>query len=102
LADKNRELEPSEIDALLAPLGIPRERPIVLQASRFDLFKDPIGVINAYRMVKPYHDCVLVLAGGGADDDPEGARVLAGVGGAAARGARIHGRHLPPGAPPTT
>jgi trehalose synthase len=43
LADKNRELEPSEIDALLAPLGIPRERPIVLQVSRFDRFKDPIG-----------------------------------------------------------
>lgn len=98
LADKNRELEPSEIEALLSPLGIPRERPVVLQVSRFDRFKDPIGVINAYRMVKPYHDCVLVLAGGGADDDPEGERVLAAAREAAARDSDIHVLDLPPDA----
>jgi trehalose synthase len=98
LADKNRELDPSEMDALLAPLGIPRDRPMVLQVSRFDRFKDPIGVINAYRMVKPYHDAVLVLAGGGANDDPEGARVLAGVREAAARDRDIHVLDLPPDA----
>jgi trehalose synthase len=79
LADKNRAMEPAEVSRLLEPLGIPADRPLIVQVSRFDRFKDPVGVIAAYRMLKRYHDAVLVLAGGGADDDPEGARVLADV-----------------------
>ena len=47
-----------------------------LQVSRFDRFKDPLGVIQAYRLVKKHHDVRLVLAGGGATDDPEGEIVL--------------------------
>jgi trehalose synthase len=56
--------------------GINRKRPIVTQVSRFDRAKDPVGVIRAYKMAKQYEDCQLILAGGGAADDPEGAAVL--------------------------
>ncbi len=76
LSDKNRELSASEIDDAASRFGIPRDRPMVLQVSRFDRFKDPLGVIKAYRMVKKYNDCILVLAGSPATDDPEGAAVL--------------------------
>lgn len=76
LSDKNRELSPGEIAEVVERLQIPLDRPIILQVSRFDRFKDPIGVIKAFRMVKKYHDCLLVLAGSAATDDPEGKEVL--------------------------
>ncbi len=79
LDEKNRDLPPDQVDAILQRLGIPRDKPILLQVSRYDRFKDPIGVVNAYKLVKRHHDCRLVLAGGGASDDPEGAQVLAEV-----------------------
>src|SRR5438445_3179734 len=79
LSDKNRELTTEEMDRILHGVDVPRDKPILLQVSRFDRFKDPVGVIQAYRMVKKSHDCRLVLAGGAAADDPEGAEVLAGV-----------------------
>ncbi len=79
LSDKNKELSAAEIDSELSKFGISTDRPIILQVSRFDKFKDPLGVIEAYQMVKKYNDCVLVLAGGGAADDPEGAQVLSAV-----------------------
>jgi trehalose synthase len=53
-------------------LGVPRDKPILLQVGRFDRFKDPLGVIEAYRLVKRQHDCRLVLVGGAESDDPEG------------------------------
>jgi trehalose synthase len=76
VSEKNRELTAAEIDGAASRFGIPRDRPMLLQVSRFDRFKDPIGVIKAYRMVKKYNDCVLVLAGSPASDDPEGEAVL--------------------------
>jgi len=76
LSDKNRDMSESEIRETLDKLGIPADRPMLLQVSRFDRFKDPIGVIKAYRMVKKYNDCILVLAGSPATDDPEGEEVL--------------------------
>lgn len=79
LSDKNCELAPQEVDRILEGLGVPRDKPILLQVSRFDRFKDPVGVVEAYRLVKRTHDCRLVLAGGTATDDPEGAEVLAEV-----------------------
>jgi len=79
LADKNRELEPEFIRKVLEDFGIDSKRPIITQISRFDRLKDPVGVVQAYRLVKKYHDCQLVLAGGGASDDPEGEAVLAEV-----------------------
>jgi trehalose synthase len=79
LSEKNRELTPEEIQAVLDRLGIERDKPIVLQVSRFDSFKDPVGVIQAFRMVRRHTPCKLVLAGGEATDDPEGPRIFAEV-----------------------
>jgi trehalose synthase len=76
LSEKNCELEPEFIAGVLARYQIDPQRPILTQISRFDRLKDPVGVIRAYRIVKRYFDCQLVLAGGGAPDDPEGAVVL--------------------------
>ena len=72
LSDKNRELEKSEIDRVVSEFGISLDKPIILQVSRFDRFKGPLGVIRAYRMVKKEINCQLILAGGEASDDPEG------------------------------
>ncbi|MEW6033566.1 MAG: glycosyltransferase [Chloroflexota bacterium] len=79
LSDKNKELPQSTIDSVLERLGIPQDKPLVTQVSRFDYLKDPVGVIEAFDLVKKSIDCRLVLAGGGATDDPEGERVLAEV-----------------------
>lgn len=76
LSDKNRELDSSEIRNVFDKLNIPRDKPVILQVSRFDRFKDPIGVIKAYRLVKKYNDCRLVLAGSPATDDPEADIIL--------------------------
>jgi trehalose synthase len=76
LSDKNRDLTAEEVSAALQGFGIPQDRPMLLQVSRFDRFKDPLGVIQAYRLVKKYNDCILVLAGSSATDDPEGEQVL--------------------------
>ncbi len=76
LSEKNCELPPKFIADVLARYQIDPVRPILTQISRFDRLKDPVGVVRAYRIVKRYFDCQLVLAGGGASDDPEGAAVL--------------------------
>ncbi len=77
LSDKNGPIPEAERLETLNRLNIDPERPLLLQVSRFDRFKDPLGVIAAYRMVKPYYpELQLVLVGGPADDDPEGAEVL--------------------------
>lgn len=96
LSDKNRELDPAEIDRILERLRVPQDKPIVTQVSRFDRFKDPVGVIEAFRLVRKYNDCRLVLAGGSATDDPEGAQVLASVHEAANGDPDIHVLELPP------
>jgi trehalose synthase len=76
LSDKNKELPEDIINSVCQKFGLNRERPIITQISRFDYLKDPVGVIKAYKMVKEHVDCQLVLAGGGATDDPEGMKVL--------------------------
>jgi trehalose synthase len=76
LSEKNKDLEESYVQQVCDNFGIDRSRPIVTQISRFDRLKDPVGVIRAYKMARKYVDCQLVLAGGGAADDPEGAVVL--------------------------
>lgn len=76
LSDKNKELPQETIDGVLKKYGITNDKPIVTQISRFDRLKDPIGVIAAYKHVKRYNECQLILAGGGASDDPEGVQVL--------------------------
>jgi len=99
LAEKNRDLEPEFIHMVLARYQIDRKRPILTQISRFDRLKDPVGVIRAYRIVKRYFDCQLVLAGGGAADDPEGAVVLKEVQREADGDPDIHVLELPTWAP---
>ena len=76
LSEKNGPLDPEFILQVLRRYQIDPHRPILTQISRFDRLKDPVGVIRAYRIVKRYFDCQLVLAGGNALDDPEGALVL--------------------------
>lgn len=76
LSDKNRELPQETVNAVLQKYGIIRDKPIVTQISRFDRLKDPVGVIQAYQLVKKYIDCQLILAGGAASDDPEGIAVF--------------------------
>ncbi|MBI4355528.1 MAG: glycosyltransferase, partial [Candidatus Omnitrophica bacterium] len=97
LSDKNRELEPAIIDSVLQRLQIPRDRPLITQVSRFDRLKDPLGVIDAFLLVRKSFQCRLVLAGGGASDDPEGASVLADVRAKAQGRDDIHVLDLPPG-----
>jgi trehalose synthase len=96
LAAKNREMPRPEVERRLEALGIPLDRPLIVQVSRFDPWKDPVGVIEAYRLVRRFRDSVLVLAGGSADDDPEGAEVLARVQEAANGDPDIHVLALPP------
>jgi len=76
LSEKNCPVDPEFTQQVLERYQIDSQRPILTQISRFDRLKDPVGVIRAYRIVKRYFDCQLVLAGGNASDDPEGALVL--------------------------
>jgi trehalose synthase len=76
LSEKNKMLDDEVVNKVCDDFGVDRNRPIVTQISRFDRLKDPVGVIQAYKLAKRYVDCQLVLAGGGATDDPEGAAVL--------------------------
>jgi trehalose synthase len=99
LSDKNCPIPEAERLATLAAQGIDADRPLLLQVSRFDRFKDPLGVIEAYRLVKPYYpELQLALAGGPADDDPEGAEVLREVLSCAADDKDIKVLMLPPNA----
>ena len=99
LSEKNRDLDDSFIASVLSRFSIDARRPILTQISRFDRLKDPVGVIRAYRIVKRYFDCQLVLAGGGASDDPEGAIVLDEVRRVANSDPDIHILELPTWAP---
>ncbi len=76
--------------------NIPLNKPIILQVSRFDKFKDQIGSIKTYRLVKKYTDCRLILAGSPATDDPEGEAVLNSVKEFAGNDPDIHILLLPP------
>ncbi len=76
LSDKNKDLPEEVIQSVFDRFGIDRSRPVITQISRFDFLKDPTGVIKAYRIAKRHVDLQLVLAGGAATDDPEGAEVL--------------------------
>jgi trehalose synthase len=98
LSEKNRELRRAEVQQVLDGFEIPRDKPILLQVASYARSKDPLGVIQAYRLAKKYVDCRLVLAGGGATDNPEGGEVMARVQEAAAKDRDIHVLVLPPDA----
>ena len=99
LSEKNCPLDSEFIQQVLHRYQIDPHRPILTQISRFDRLKDPVGVIRAYRIVKRYFDCQLVLAGGSASDDPEGALVLKEVVRSADRDPDIKILELPAWAP---
>jgi trehalose synthase len=72
----NREMTEQEVAAILARYpAIPLDLPLVVQVSRFDKWKDPQGVIDAFRIARQKVDCTLVLVGSSATDDPEGTAV---------------------------
>jgi len=98
LSPKNCELPAENIARCLDRFNIPRDLPILTQVSRFDRFKDPLGVIQAFQMLNGSVDARLVLAGGGAADDPEGAAVLEEVEDAARGDERVVVLMLPPDA----
>lgn len=99
LSEKNRELNEEEIQGMCRDLGIDTEKTFMLQVSRFDRFKDPLGVIQAFRLARQYiPDLCLVLAGGRATDDPEGALVRSEVEAFAENDRNIQVLELPPDA----
>jgi trehalose synthase len=72
---KNREMSEDEIDERLKHYDIPTDFPLIVQISRFDRWKDPEGVIEAFKLVRKRVDSTLVLLGNVATDDPEGTKV---------------------------
>jgi len=96
LAEKNVDLPPETVAGILADFKLDPERPLLVQVSRFDRFKDPLGVIRAWQLAKRFAPGLqLVLAGGGAADDPEGEAVLHEVRAAARQDDSIHVLLLP-------
>jgi len=75
LSEKNRDLTPREVGSILASLQVPTDRPLLVQVGAFSPGQDPLGVVNAYRLVKKHHDVRLVVAGT-AGDDRESLEVL--------------------------
>ena len=71
----NRDLSEAETTERLHHYGIPTDLPLVVQVSRFDRWKDPKGVIDAFKLARKEVDCTLVLVGNVASDDPEGEEV---------------------------
>jgi trehalose synthase len=72
----NYEIDDSIIDRRLRHYAIPTDLPLIAQISRFDHWKDPHGVIEAFRIARKKVDCTLVLLGNVATDDPEGQAVF--------------------------
>src|SRR5256714_1709662 len=72
---KNHELTDKEIDERLAHYNIPTDLPLVVQISRFDPWKDPVGVLEAFKRARKELDATLVLLGNFATDDPEGEQI---------------------------
>jgi trehalose synthase len=97
LSEKNRELAPREVTMILRSLGIPQDRPLLVQVAPFTVGEDPLGVVNAYRLVRKYYPVRLVLAGT-AQSDPESTAVLAELREAAQHDDSIIVRELPPDA----
>jgi len=96
LSDKNKNLSDDQINSVFSSFGIDRSRPVITQISRFDYLKDPLGVIRAYKLAKRRVDAQLVLAGGGAMDDPEGPVIMEQVKDEAEKDKDIFVLFLPP------
>ena len=97
LSDKNRDMPLREVAAILRGLGIPQDRPLLVQVGAFTPAEDPLGVVNAYRLVKKHYNVRLVLAGTGGGER-ESVETLAELREAAAHDADIVVLELPPDA----
>ena len=97
LSEKNRELGPREVTTILRSLGIEQDRPLLVQIAPLTPAEDPLGVVNAYRLVKKHYNVRLVLAGTGGSE-PESLAVLAELRDAAQHDPDILIRELPPDA----
>lgn len=75
LSSKNKEIGDEVISKYLRKFGVPGDKPLITQISRFDRWKDPVGVIEVFKLVKEKVDCRLVLCGNMAMDDPEGWKI---------------------------
>ncbi|MBN1794334.1 MAG: glycosyltransferase [Candidatus Omnitrophica bacterium] len=75
LSPKNCDISQQEIDHYIEYYNIPLDKPIMLQISRFDKWKDPQGVVEVFKRVRKEVDCRLILCGNAATDDPEGAEI---------------------------
>ena len=75
LSSKNKEISEKTINHYLNKFKIPTEKPFIAQVSRFDEFKDPLGVIKIFKKIKKKIDCSLVLVGSPAMDDPTGQKI---------------------------
>lgn len=96
-SEKNIELVNDEVKGILHQFNIDTTRPVITQISRFDQFKDPNGVIKAYKLIKKFNPKLqLILAGGSATDDPEGESVLKSIQETAKGDNDIHILNLPP------
>jgi trehalose synthase len=73
---KNKPVSETKMSKYLDKFGIERKKPIISQVSRFDPWKDPIGVVKIFERVRKRMDCQLVLLGQFATDDPEGHKIL--------------------------
>ena len=97
LSEKNRELAPREVSSVLRALAIATDKPLLVQIGAFTAAEDPLGVVNAYRMVKKHHDVRLVLAGTSAGE-PDSLEILSELRETAHNDPDILVRELPPDA----
>jgi trehalose synthase len=97
LSEKNRDLSPREVASVLRTLSIPQDKPLLVQIGAFTAAEDPVGVVNAYRMVKKHHDVRLVLAGTSAGE-PESLAILSELRETAQADPDVIVRELPPDA----
>ena len=97
LSDKNRDMPLREVAGTLRSLGVPQDRPFLLQVGAFTPAEDPLGVVNAYRLVKKHYNIRLVLAGSGGGEH-ESVETLAELREAASHDGDIVVLELPPDA----
>jgi trehalose synthase len=97
LSEKNRDLTAREVTGTLRGLGVAQDKPILLQVAPFTRAEDPLGVVNAYRLVRKHYNVRLVLAGT-SDSEREGREVLGELREAARHDPDITVLELPPDA----
>jgi trehalose synthase len=99
LSDKNRDVDDETVRRTFEKFGVPLDKPVVTQVSRFDPWKDPLGVIQAFKKARRSVDCRLLLVGDKAADDPEADVMVEKMHEAASNDPDIHIVYLRPSIP---